>query len=216
MFSKIDKSIAVLAIAASVSGLAHAGLVKEDLHSSGDQLITLDTATNLEWLNVNATQGQSVDQILGGLGGWTQSGFQYATFGQVGQLLNDAGYMGSISSYESLQLVANGTDAATFVTDLGATSPPNFIFGLMAPYPCVLPGGPASCTDYVQINAHGNGGNGYAIADSGPFIAEHTPSYAGSFLVRVVPEPASIELLVAGLGLLGAMAGKARRKQPRQ
>jgi len=47
---------------------------------------TLDTDTNLEWLNLTLTQGVSPDSILSGQGGWVSHGWQFATRAQFLQL----------------------------------------------------------------------------------------------------------------------------------
>lgn len=186
------------------SGIAHAALVKQDLLTAGDGLVTLDTDTHLEWLQLTATQNLSVDAVLGGAGGWVNAGFQYASFSQVGQLLNDAGYLGSTSDYATLSLVADNASANTFLSDFGSTSEPNFTFGFMSPYPCSRTIGSATtCTDYVQINANGAAGRGYAIPDSGAFGTDTARPYVGSFLVRTVPEPAPFVMLLAGLVAFG-------------
>jgi hypothetical protein len=44
-------------------------MIQKDLVSgSGDQLLTLDTETNLEWLNLTATANRSANEVLGGFG----------------------------------------------------------------------------------------------------------------------------------------------------
>lgn len=197
-------ALAVGAAALLAGGMANAALVKKDLFAAGDGLVTLDTATQLEWLDLTATQGLSVDAVLGGAGGWVNEGFQYASFGLVGQLLNDAGYVGDVSNYGLLHLVADNASANAFIDDFGATSPPNFTFGFIAPYTCNRTiGDSTSCTDYVQINANGFLGMGHAIPDSGAIGTDHGRSYVGSFLVRTVPEPESCAMLLAGLAALG-------------
>ena len=185
-------------------GVAHAALVKQGQ-------FTLDTATNLEWVDLTATQGLSVDQVLGGAGGWVNEGFQYASFGQVGQLLNDAGYAGSTADYSNMRLVADNTSANAFLGDFGSTSPPNFTFGFMSPFPCGRTiGEDTVCTDYVQISANGAANMGYAIPDSGPFGISVGRDYVGSFLVRSVPEPETYATMLAGLGLLAALVRRKR------
>jgi hypothetical protein len=194
------------------AGLAQATLVKKDLLTAGDGLITLDTATNLEWLDLTATQDLSVDQVLGGAGGWTSLGFQYASFGQVGNLLNDAGYLGSTSDYGSMRLVADNTSANAFLADFGATFAPNITVGFMAEYPCGRTiGSSTTCTDYVQINANGAANMGYAIPDSGAFPTSSGRPDIGSFLVRAVPEPSSYAFWLAGLGLLATVVRRKRQ-----
>jgi hypothetical protein len=45
-----------------------AAFVSHDLHSSGDGLVTLDTATNLEWLDVTASLQRSYNDVVSQLG----------------------------------------------------------------------------------------------------------------------------------------------------
>ena len=202
MMKRIALALGAAALLAST--VAQAALVKQDLLTAGDGLVTLDTTTHLEWLQLTATQDLSVDAVLGGAGGWTSLGFQYGSFGQVGQLLNDAGYLGDISNYSTLDLIADNVSANAFLTDFGSTAPPNLTFGFIAPYPCGRTVGSSTrCTDYVQINANGSSDHGYAIPDSGAFGTNVARPYVGSFLVRTVPEPGSAALLLSGLTALG-------------
>lgn len=206
-------AFALGAAALLICGTAHAALVKQDLLTAGDGLLTLDTTTHLEWLNLTATRDLSVNQILGGTGGWVNIGFRYANFGQVGQLLNDAGYLGSTSDYSTMRLVADNLSANAFLSDFGATSPPDFTFGFMSPYLCgPIIGNATRCTDYVEINANGAGSQGYAIPDSGAFGADAARDYVGSFLIRPVPEPGTCATMIAGLGLLVALTRRERRR----
>lgn len=205
-------AFALGATALLIGGAAHASLVKQDLLTTGDGLVTLDTTTNLEWLNLTATQGLSVNQVLGGAGGWVNIGFQYASFSQVGQLLNDAGYLGSTSDYFTMRLVADNSSANTFLSDFGSTSPPNFTFGFMSPFPCGPIDRATNCTHYVEINANGANNQGYAIPDSGAFGTDIARAYVGSFLIRPVPEPEACATMLAGLGLLAALMRRERQR----
>ena len=60
-------------------------LIQADLvPGSGDQLITYDTETNLQWLNLTATANRSRNEVLAGFGGFTTTyGFRYATGAEV-------------------------------------------------------------------------------------------------------------------------------------
>lgn len=68
-------------------------LIQQDLvPGSGDQLLTYDTDTNLQWLNLTATAGRSYQEVMGGFGSFTTThGFQYADGGQIGELCGHAG-----------------------------------------------------------------------------------------------------------------------------
>ncbi len=58
----MSKELLCLAVCATllVSGSpAYAALVEQDLFTAGDGLLTLDTDTNLEWLDVTETLGQA-------------------------------------------------------------------------------------------------------------------------------------------------------------
>lgn len=68
-------------------------LVQKDLiPGRGDQLVTYDSATNLDWLNLTVTANRSYLEILAGFGGFMSIfGFQYATQSQVTTLFQHAG-----------------------------------------------------------------------------------------------------------------------------
>jgi len=73
---------------------ANATLVSTDLALPGDGLLTYDSATGLQWLDLTATLGKSVNEVLGGYGGYIDTGFRYATTAEVEQLYLDAGAIG--------------------------------------------------------------------------------------------------------------------------
>lgn len=66
-----------------------AELIKENLYSVGDNLLTYDSATNLEWLNVSATVGLSLSDVYSSQFMTTQH-FRFATRNEVGQLWMNA------------------------------------------------------------------------------------------------------------------------------
>ncbi len=68
-------------------------LIQQDLvPGSGDQLLTFDTDTNLQWLNLTVTAGRSYQEIMDGFGRFTTTqGFQYADGGQISELCAHAG-----------------------------------------------------------------------------------------------------------------------------
>lgn len=65
---------------------------KDLLPGRGDQLLTLDDATGLEWLNLTVTANHSYLDVLAGFGGFIGAfGFRYATSTEVGTLYANAG-----------------------------------------------------------------------------------------------------------------------------
>ena len=68
-------------------------LIQQDLvPGSGDQLLTLDTDTHLQWLNLTATANRSYLEVMGGFGNFIGTyGFQYGDVAQVGTLFVHAG-----------------------------------------------------------------------------------------------------------------------------
>ena len=68
-------------------------LIQKDLvPGRGDQLLVLDDATGLEWLNLTVTANQSYLDVLAGFGRFIRRfGFRYATDAEVSTLYNHAG-----------------------------------------------------------------------------------------------------------------------------
>lgn len=61
-------------------------------HGSGDQLLTYDTETNLEWLNLTVTYNRSYIDIQEGFGGFIGSlGFKFAKVYQISKLFKSVG-----------------------------------------------------------------------------------------------------------------------------
>jgi hypothetical protein len=88
---------AVVASALLLAFPAEAQLESIDLMSPGDGLVTRDTQTGLEWLDLTLTAGQSVAYWLGSNcngvpecppGGWFQAGWRIAVASEVCDLLN--------------------------------------------------------------------------------------------------------------------------------
>jgi hypothetical protein len=69
---------------------AQAALLAGDLVTTGDGLITKDSRTGLEWLDLTATRGASYDAVAAGLGGYTTQGFRFASAAEVNGLLESA------------------------------------------------------------------------------------------------------------------------------
>ncbi|GEM_PF-755436 len=199
-------------------------LVARDWQSAGDNALTYDSSTNLEWLDLTQTVGESVVYVDSQLGpGGAYDGFRYATRTEVEQLFNDFGIFS-----------APNDDAKVIKIDelaalMGQTYPAN---------PSVTPAGGsrgfAGINDpalynrdmwlmnmwYQQQSCCG-GATWWEFQDFGydPSLTPATyitdgASDTGSYLVRTavstVPLPATAWLF--GSGLLG-LAGMARSKK---
>jgi len=81
---KVMCSAMLLAIVCGYSTESHATLIDQ----GGT---TLQTSANLEWLDLSATAGLSINAILGGAGNFINDGWQFATFSQVDALFAEAG-----------------------------------------------------------------------------------------------------------------------------
>src|SRR4030095_4289327 len=192
--------LAVVSLAWSVS--SHAVLI-----SHGDY--TRDTATKLNWLDVNLTAGICYNAILGGAGDYIPHGWRYATGSEI-----DALAMRYISSPE--QTFVGGVDFLQTLVMIGLLSP-TFQRDL-------LPDAQASIATLGYYNdraANPDIGLGefvvtllvpdpaFGIPFTGrwttfdDFLAPSTVApQIGSFLVRDVPEPPMLLLMLLGIAVL--------------
>ena len=193
-----------------------AALVSEDLSTLGDGLITRDTVTSLEWLDVTETAGLSYNNSL--TSSLVNLGFRYANNDEVTLLFNQAfnGYVmtNPTQGYSDTRDIGSYADQAADVTSFQA------LFGTTQFVPQNL--------IYTQMMYRDEGdilrriGVTYQTVDDwsrvwgldDPFspdpITENV--YTGTFLVRgisTVPVPAAAWLF--GSGLIG-LIGVARRK----
>jgi hypothetical protein len=89
-FKLASAAMAVLAtMAALASSPAFAAYQEADFATAGDQLLTIDTDSGLAWLDITATRGQSLAQVLGS--SWMQQGFRLATGAEFAALV-ERGY----------------------------------------------------------------------------------------------------------------------------
>ena len=88
LITAVCSSIVVLCMAR----IADAELIQKDLKTPGDGLITLDTVTGLEWLDLTATIHRSYEDVSNQLHkGGEFEGFTYASEGEVRALFTNAG-----------------------------------------------------------------------------------------------------------------------------
>ena len=79
--------IAVLAAGILVAPAAQAGLLEIDLNAPGDALVTRDTDTGLDWLDLTESTNLSFDQVEADVGGFISDGWRHATGAEVCALL---------------------------------------------------------------------------------------------------------------------------------
>ncbi len=186
------------------AGSAQAALLSIDWQAAGDNLITRDTATGLEWLDWAHTNNRSYSDVASKFGaGQEFEGFRYATRSELLTLYTDAGL-----SFPTMGAASNVAPAQAFTALFGLTfgsSPPNN-GGVEALYDYSTSAG----NHWVTAINHIEGlvqPDWFETADNFPI------SFAGSAIVRAgennVPEPMSLTL--AGIALAGLAASRMKR-----
>ncbi len=80
---RIGRLLTVLAAGILVAPAAQAELLEVDLNTPGDALVTRDTDTGLDWLDLTESTNLSFDQVEGDVGGFISDGWRHATAAEV-------------------------------------------------------------------------------------------------------------------------------------
>lgn len=197
-------SLAFTTIICLSTSQVFASLIESDYVSgTGDKLLTFDSSSGLQWLDLTATKGRSVDQIELGFGGYLADGFRYATGSEVLDLFASADapqgyYLDSvhIRSVQSLMLMLG----VTYQNNLPSQGNP---FGQQTTYG--ITGDTFSYSGFTPWHTYaviGASDSSAGLGVGGQIYEYAADSLIGSFLVRpaTVPEPSSG--LLAGLGLV--------------
>ena len=190
-----------------------ASLVERDWNSGNDHLLTFDSGSNLEWLDLTLSSGMSwnyVSQQFASSGLFP--GFRYATISEVFGLFQSAG-IPRINS----DSVANLKPVDNLLNMIGTLHPDvteSWSIGLTGSKPTSYP--TLRYTANLETLDYRGIGRAYAP------LSTSTTSFAGasdtgSWLVRTatvspVPEPETYAMFLTGLGLMGAVARRHNRK----
>ena len=222
--ARISVLLTVVAICAWPS---RANLIALD-SSFGPGTLIEDTDTQLEWLKLTVTQGQSMGEVTSELGaGQEFAGFRFARIVEVGQLFFDSGLTSIIPSDsapwgDQVGLSQNpsdlapathlinlfgqtstnggtGIESAGYVANRGDFSPPEPLDAVEVGVLFIQ--NTLACSAVPCVTAS-------PLSGAGP---DGESPEIGSFLVRsapaAVPEPSTMVLMPTGLALLAVMRG---------
>lgn len=180
------RAIALLLAAAVLTSGADAALLARDLSSVGDGLVTLDTATGLQWLDL----GLSVPWRIDAPSAYLADGWSVASLGQVQTLVGNQ--FGS-STTNGTRIPVNQADAQAFMDQFGTT---------------YSTGSTVLSWGRFQSSVPGNAGWAIVGYDAGTWHyriddvawGESAPhSFSGIFYVRAAPAPEPV--LMTGQGV---------------
>ena len=199
MFKRI---LLIVLLLIATTGASNATLIEKDWNSAGDCLLTLDTVTNLEWLDVSITKGETfgtikTDMEIGG----RLEGFRYTTIEEFEFLLSEFNIEPEgMPSTDPL----HHSNIVYLTTILGGDVPYSGtmeagLFGFIHNLPLTYETGSLN----AYYDGRSAGGHSEAFYTYDPDIAY--PIY-GHLVVREVtsvPEPSTVILLLSGISLLG-------------
>ena len=189
-----------------LSTSVNAAIISADWQTAGDNLITHDTESGLNWLDLTETNTLTYNYVNGQLGtGGQFAGYRYATSDEVVQLWTNFGVdLTSGAPYNSAVYNPGIAEGSNYLGNIMGGGYPYGVRGMVSDE---LYGW------HYYLGAYTNGVNSYYDIAS-TYQAASGTSYVnvGSYLVQtsVVPVPAAVWLF--GSGLIG-LFGFARRKK---
>jgi hypothetical protein len=205
-------SLAALAVAALLGVATVQGASAATLVDKGT--FTLDSTTNLDWLDLNQTLGFSYNQVISNAGiNFIADGWRYATAADLGQLFTDAGGSGTYEEdTDTATIAANATwtTAALLADLLGSGHNDSFFVGQGILADVVL----GSFQQTGRFAAYDTGSAFHADLHLNDGFVPPAQAF-DSFLVRdhvlvATPIPPSLLMFGTALGVLG-FAGWRRR-----
>ena len=173
-------------------------LIRQDLvPGSEDKLLTLDTDTNLQWLNLTVTAGRSYQDIMGGFGHFTTiHGFRYADGVQISELCGHAGITKGLTepaltpspndarNHQGIQTLQNLMDGKVFHAETNVITS----HGIMKP-PAPPPDVPTRILGTIRLSLSLLNITGSHAESEGPTASPQSGDpEIGSYLVRSQPQ----------------------------
>lgn len=204
----------------------NASILSMDWHDAGDNLITHDTVSGLNWLDITVTNGLSYNDVNAQLENGDFAGFRYATGSEVIALWANFGVdlslaTGVYNSFEFGGLDPGISEAASFIGNLPFE---DHLYYVKALYD------QGDWDPWVAGASYTNGWNNssYTLVDDNKLDKNISYANLGSYLVEgaitsplppiippittPVPVPASVWLFVSGLIFLTRFAKRNNHK----
>lgn len=188
----IRRKLAVVIVALGSVSVAQADptLVEGQCDGTANAAVTCDTATGLEWLDLTATAGLSVNDFLADEGGWLSQGWSVADRTQVYNLYINAGFsiVGGTFNFKDVE------PALLMLDLLGCTSFSCVGSGRFGQGYTVSPGGDLVYVSFYQVSGN-PADSGIARFNSQSVPPSLSTPFEGVWAVRAsVPEPVAIDI----------------------